>query len=394
MDPFPQIAASPFRNTRHGMTSTTSAHIQRAAAVSTQNIPGTNGTSALTRNLIEEWDCLAQTVGAAPYLQPGWIRAWWQAFGNQGELLLQSVRTSGVLTAIAPVIRHRGSLFAAANEHSPDFDIVASDRHAAMQLAHNLYMSNPTYLSMPAVTRGNAVMRYVCTAAKSAGHTVIARNWAHSPYLPVAGSFPDYEARLNHSFVSGLNRSYRRLRRNGNTSVQLADCADDLDRLLDEAFSVEASGWKGNQGTAIASRPETRSFYRAIAFWAAERNMLRLYFLRVAKRPIAMYFGLAQHGICYLLKGGYDESFARFSPGKLLMRELIEHCFATGISRIDFLGNATPHKLCWTSCVHERYRIETFAPTASGIFTWVAIGHAKPALNRGFSAVRAALRAI
>jgi CelD/BcsL family acetyltransferase involved in cellulose biosynthesis len=368
--------------------------IQLSTAARSERAHSSGCTTALNRNLIDEWDCLAQAVSAEPYLRPGWIRAWWQAFGKKGELLAYSIRTGGQLTAIAPVVRYHSSVYSAANEHSPGFDIVASDPHAAMQLAYNLYTSRPAHVSLIAVTEGNSVMRYVSAAARSAGHRVVTRNYAHSPYLSVAGSFPDYEARLSRSLVTNLNRSFRRLARNGKTSVQLADGIDNLDTLLDESFAVEASGWKGAQGSAINSHSETRNFYRAIALWAAERNMLRLFMLRVSRKPIAMYFGLEHHGICYLLKGGYDESFARYSPGKLLMQRLIEHCFATGVSRIEFLGNATPHKLCWTDNVHDRYRIETFARNVRGLAALVSVCYARPMINLGVSAVQDSIRMI
>ena len=43
--------------------------------------------------------------------------------------------------------------------------------------------------------------------------------------------------------------------------LEITDGSADLERLLQEVLTVEASGWKGEAGTAIASRPETRSFY-------------------------------------------------------------------------------------------------------------------------------------
>src|SRR5690242_3076595 len=30
--------------------------------------------------LVREWDALASRTAAPPYVQPGWIEAWWQAF--------------------------------------------------------------------------------------------------------------------------------------------------------------------------------------------------------------------------------------------------------------------------------------------------------------------------
>lgn len=394
MDLLAQTVAANLARRRRSRPAAAIPCIPRPVAAPPEEVHDSSSTAVLDRNLVDDWDSLAQAVRAEPWLQPGWISAWWNVFGKQSQLLVQSVRTEGALTAITPVVRTRNAVYAAANEHSPGFDILASNSRAAIQLAHDLYAHRPVYLSMAALTQGNAAMRYINAAAQFAGHRVVKKNYAHSPFLSVSGSFPEYEAGLSRPFIAALNKSYRRLARSEKAGVQLADGMDNLDRLLDEAFTVEASGWKGIKGTAINSHPETHNFYRSIASWAAERNMLRLFFLRVGQRPIAMYFALEQYGICYLLKGGYDESYARCSPGALLMRRVIEHCFSTGISRIEFLGNATPHKLRWTSSVHERYRLETFARNVPGILAVATLGHAKPALSRGLSACRAPFRVI
>ena len=40
--------------------------------------------------LAEEWDGLADRVGAAPWTRPGWVAAWWRAFGS-GRLQIVEV---------------------------------------------------------------------------------------------------------------------------------------------------------------------------------------------------------------------------------------------------------------------------------------------------------------
>ncbi len=42
--------------------------------------------SGSLEDLAEEWDDLALRTGAPPFARPGWMRAWWSAFGARGAL--------------------------------------------------------------------------------------------------------------------------------------------------------------------------------------------------------------------------------------------------------------------------------------------------------------------
>jgi CelD/BcsL family acetyltransferase involved in cellulose biosynthesis len=155
-----------------------------------------------------------------------------------------------------------------------------------------------------------------------------------------------------------------------------------LDKCLAEAFAIERSGWKAARGTAISSRPQTQQFYTEIARWAADRDWLRMVFLRVAGRPVAFHFALEQCGVYFALKGGFDPAFHRFSPGRLLIRATLERAFERGLQRYELLGEADDYKLRWASASHERLLFQAFAPTLSGLVDWVAFAHARPRLKR------------
>ena len=109
----------------------------------------------------------------------------------------------------------------------------------------------------------------------------------------------------------------------GEVSLEIESGAERLDDLLAEGFEVEARGWKGLRGTAVASDPQTLSFYTEVARWAASRDLLRLAFLRVDGRALAFHFSLESEGKHYLLKPGYDERFRKAGPGTVLTYRMI-----------------------------------------------------------------------
>src|SRR3954447_2558201 len=69
--------------------------------------------------IASEWDELATRLGAAPFLRPGWVEAWAEAF-SPGGLTLFAARRGSELVGVLPLHRAAGRVLAgAANAHSP-----------------------------------------------------------------------------------------------------------------------------------------------------------------------------------------------------------------------------------------------------------------------------------
>ncbi len=116
-------------------------------------------------------------------------------------------------------------------------------------------------------------------------------------------------------------RLKRRLAEAGEVSFEVMKEGGDLAPWLDGFFSLEAEGWKGRAGTAIACDPAMRRFVMSAlrAFHAAGR--LRFWRLRLDGEVIATMFGHVTGGQLWLGKMAYAESLARYSPGVLLVIE-------------------------------------------------------------------------
>lgn len=328
--------------------------------------------------LAAEWDELASRAGATPFVRPGWVAAWWRAFGV-GHLEIRTLKRNGRLIAVLPVARRHGIVRSTTNYHTPLSGLLAEDWSAATELARTLFTGEPRRVSLTSLDPLGPSMKACLWAAEKAGYRVVVRPFQRSPHLDIEGDMAAYESRLSRNLVADLRRSRRRLGKQGNVSVEIAGGRERLEELLGESFAVEASGWKGARDSAIQSSPETRGFYTDVARWAAARDLLRLFFLRLDRRPLAMFYALEEKGTCHLLKGGYDPAYRRFSPGNLLMRAVVSHCFTSGLSRLELHGDAEPYKLRWAGAVQERKRFEACSPSPAGLFAWAALAYGRPA---------------
>jgi len=331
--------------------------------------------------LADEWEELAERAGAGPFVRPGWITAWAEAFGADGIGAL-TVRRAGRLATLLPLRHDDGIVSSPTNDHTPEFGLLAEDASARSELVDSLLALESDRISLEFLDGAGADFALCRDRAESEGYRVLVRAIAYPPYLAIDGDWERFERTLAGSFLRDVRRRRRHLEQEGTVTVEVSNGSDRLDELLAEGFAVEASGWKAESKTAIASRLETRRFYTAMAQWSAERGWLRLAFLRLDRRPIAFQLGLEHGGAYYFLKGGYDPAYRRYSPGKLLVHAMLARAFADGLARYELLGDLEPWKLEWTRTVRIRARLTAFDRSPRGLLDWATAAYARPLASR------------
>ncbi len=148
---------------------------------------------------------------------------------------------------------------------------------------------------------------------------------------------------------SDLRRKQRHAERLGSVAYEaLSPAPEDLEPLLDEVFRVEAAGWKGEAGSALARNRRAGAFYRRYAAAACESGILRVFFMRIGGRAVATVVAVECAESLWTLKIGYDEAYSRCSPGSLLTRYTIAWSAERGLRSYEFLGTAAPWTRDWT----------------------------------------------
>ena len=92
---------------------------------------------------------------------------------------------------------------------------------------------------------------------------------------------------------------------------------------IDAFLALEARGWKGRAGTALACTPGGRAYFERVALEAHRRGRLVMHSLALGERPIAMSCKFLAGEGAFAYKIAYDEDYEQFSPGTLLELECI-----------------------------------------------------------------------
>ena len=98
---------------------------------------------------------------------------------------------------------------------------------------------------------------------------------------------------------------------------------------LESFLTLEAAGWKGKAGTALASIPQDAAWVRALVGHLAAHDAVCIAALMVGDRPAAMGLLIDQDGVTLFLKTAYDEALHKYSPGLHLETEVTRAALAS-----------------------------------------------------------------
>jgi CelD/BcsL family acetyltransferase involved in cellulose biosynthesis len=119
-----------------------------------------------------------------------------------------------------------------------------------------------------------------------------------------------------------LDRKRRRLQEALGGELTVEDRAGS-DAAVQEFLALEAAGWKGREGTALANNPRDRAFFVEMTAACAARGRLRLMVMSAGARTVAMACELLDGDSVFGFKIGYDEELRRFAPGIQLLDTLL-----------------------------------------------------------------------
>jgi len=166
-------------------------------------------------------------------------------------------------------------------------------------------------------------------------------------HCPLSADFADYLKTRS----SNLNRELRRVRRKLETisSVELRVASDSgtADALMQSILEYKSAWCLANGVCDLFGQSPYTEFYRTIARHEVS-GIAHTCALMVGDRMIAGTFGLVWRGRFYgLIQCSDFENYRAYSPGSLLLAELIRWCCENGISLFDFSIGSESYKGRW-----------------------------------------------
>jgi CelD/BcsL family acetyltransferase involved in cellulose biosynthesis len=314
--------------------------------------------------LADEWRTLCtEAVDDQPFFRPEFIRAHIRAVIPGAKVMLLTARLNGRLCLILPLVEELGTfgkvpvrkLRAPVNFNCGRFDAVRKagpDGDDAIRTTwHYLKRVKSWDLLQIRDTQPESTVGRLVEAARAEGFLTIQEGDRPNPYIPVPAD-PDLLKRMppNSKLRSQLRQARNRMVEQAPLNFRRLDKADR--DALNRFFELEASGWKGENGSAVNCDGRTRQFFDELAAAAARFGYFSLYMLEWKGELIAAHFSLTYKNRCYSPIVAYNERFKQFAPGHLIVAEILQDCAVRGVQGYDITGQDQPWKMKWTNETH------------------------------------------
>lgn len=281
------------------------------------------------------WDRLVRTAAEPnPFFEPWFLIPSLEQWGAAEGVLVKAWFHEGRLAGLLPVVRsaeyyshiithakgwlHPNAfcgvpLIAAGHEQAFWTDLLAHfDRRAHRALFWHLPL-------IPADGPVNAALERVLAARRRTYYTVAEQNRAFLTGDSTAVAY--LETAMSAKKRKELRRQHNRLAEEGTLTFERLEGAECLAEWTSEFLALEAAGWKGKGGSALASATGTAALFTESLAGAGAAGRLERLALRLDGRAIAMLVNFITPPGAYSFKTAFDESYARFSPGMLLQLE-------------------------------------------------------------------------
>jgi CelD/BcsL family acetyltransferase involved in cellulose biosynthesis len=347
---------------------------------------------------VPAWDALACAVARPlPLSTHPWVasrfehghdakRRWICFFAYEGDRLI------GVL----PVTRHVGPRtlwrprLAVPNRFNarqgPPLVAVDVAPEALGALLDAVRASVPGFLSLDlgSVVEGAPALAALRTEASR--RAVLVEPETYGSTFPVRGVTRDaWWSGLSKNLRSDLKRAEKRWAEEtgGPPAVRFLAGPDADPARLDGYLALEAAGWKGREGTAVACKEEDVRLWRKVTSRLAERGWLEWHVLERDGRPAAMHLAARIGRAVLLLKLAYDETLSKASPGALLLARTVEREIDRGVADEVNFTTHYPWVERWRTRVEAYHRVRVFGS-----------GLAPRLLGRGPEALRRRLKGV
>ena len=192
---------------------------------------------------------------------------------------------------------------------------------------------------------------------------------------PVLDRRADHDAFLDghphRSRLKDLRRRQRRLAEGGDVAFAVAAGGPILAAAVEAFLLLEAAGWKGEAGSAMACTPSHAAFARTVFAGSEGPVRVRADTLSLDGRPLAISLALVMGGTAFLLKTAYDEGARALAPGLVLEAEIVRALHGDAFA--ERLDAATTDASALESLYREREAVAEIVAVPGGMRHFVSL---------------------
>jgi len=314
------------------------------------------------RELADSWETLEKVAQVSPFSTYAWVATWWRHFGEGRPLRVLAAYDKDRLVGIAP-------FYIAGNPLVKRLEFIGSGRLA----------DYGDLIIHPEADRVGIIGDFVDAAIEMAGWHIMALNeipgWSPNlqvlvettgkraelltsicesntcPCIELEKDWDSYLAGLGRKITSDLGRRRRRLNELGRFKTVFIEECDDLS--INDIIRLH-----GFHEQSIFQKTDHHNFFIDVTKVFADKKMLCLGVLKSVGGTIAFHYNISCGNKLYNWLTGFDPTYRKVSPGKILLAESVHRAFDLGSTRFDFMRGDEDYKFFWTNGAHVSINIQ------------------------------------
>ncbi len=163
-------------------------------------------------------------------------------------------------------------------------------------------------------------------------------------------------------------RQRRRLEKLGKIEFKIADNLEEIEGITGIMIKQKTERFLEMGAMNMFENINYRKFYIEAGLRAYNEGYLHLSCLKLNEEIIATHWGLLFNSRLYWLMPSFDFKYRNFSPGRLLMEDVIHWCCDNKIKFFDFCLGEEGYKNDWTDSKMVLYRFTRPITFKGGIF--------------------------
>lgn len=185
----------------------------------------------------------------------------------------------------------------------------------------------------------------ICLNRRSAHLHAIQRRCGGENYIQIPGSIENFHASLSSNFRRQLKRGRKKLEELEDVRILCREELRPLEENMRRFEEVEDAGWKGAENSSIKADEKNSRFYAIAAKRFKNHGWMEWNFLETNNKSIGAHYAVRIKRTLFLLKIGYDEKYSAFSPGNLLLEQIVENaCLSGDVDEINCVAECAWHK--------------------------------------------------
>lgn len=266
-----------------------------------------------------------------------WSNAWWGVFGENHRCHFLTINDGDRITGLAPLMSRSDTLrdwrfLADSNSDYCDFSI-DGNRYAVLDTLMRYFArefrdwNSLTFRNIPEQSTTIASLETLC---ERYGLSIQMSGPIAAPEIAFG------ECRDGYKLKYSIRRHCNRLERIGKIEFRIIREESDLPGALDTLYRQHISRYRDKGECSLFENALCRVFYEDLARALINTGWLHFSQLLLDGNVIATHFGFEYDGVLTWYKPTFDLAYRHYSPGTVLIKNLIEYAENNHLKTLDF----------------------------------------------------------